>query len=269
VFGYQADSDRAYFIFGAIMFGVFALLVAWIRRSGFGHRLLAMKDSPAACATLGLNLTFTKVAVFAISAFIAGIGGAIYGGALRVADSSQTFDFFTGLSILLVMVIAGIGSMGAAFSTGFFLGAPILANLFPSLKQLQTVLVGFAGIGLGQNPNGFIQKDIRPRYNVMVREPLSIVALVVAMIITWLLRTTGIIANYPFAIIELALLALGPQLGEYLARRRRAPEEIEPGVTPLEWVGITEPFTADRVAEMDRALGLGDGEAVAHAERAG
>ncbi|HZR14489.1 MAG TPA: ABC transporter permease [Acidimicrobiia bacterium] len=269
VFGYQADSDRAYFIFGAIMFGVFALLVAWIRRSGFGHRLLAMKDSPAACATLGLNLTFTKVAVFAISAFIAGIGGAIYGGALRVADSSQTFDFFTGLSILLVMVIAGIGSLGAAFSTGFFLGAPILANLFPSLKQLQTVLVGFAGIGLGQNPNGFIQKDIRPRYNVMVREPLSIVALVVAMIITWLLRTTGIIANYPFAIIELALLALGPQLGEYLARRRRAPEEIEPGVTPLEWVGITEPFTADRVAEMDRALGLGDGEAVAHAERAG
>ncbi|HEY7134470.1 MAG TPA: ABC transporter permease [Acidimicrobiia bacterium] len=253
VFGYQADSDRAYFIFGSIAFALFAMLVVWVRRSGFGQRLLAMKDSPAACATLGLNLTFTKVAVFALSAGMAGIGGAVYGGALRVADSTSTFDFFTGLSVLLVMVVAGIGSIAAAFSTGLFLGAPILANLFPSLKQLQTVLVGFAGIGLGKNPNGFIQNDIRPRWMIMWEEKRSIALTVVAMVVVYLLRTTGTIKNYPFAIIELCLLALGPQLALYL-RNRRPDHVAEAQPLPLEWIGVTRPFTPADVGEMDQAL---------------
>jgi branched-chain amino acid transport system permease protein len=256
VFGYQADSDRAYFIFGSIMFALFSLLIVAVRRSGFGQRLLAMKDSPAACATLGLNLTVTKLAVFSLSAFIAGIGGAIYGGALRVADPSL-FEFFTGLSILLVMVIAGIGSVAAAFSSGLFLGAPILANLFPSLKQLQTVIVGFAGIGLGKDPNGFIQRDIRPRYNVMWRQPLSIAALIGAMVVVYLLRTTGTITNWPFTVIELGLLALAPQLAEYLERRKAAAEgTVEPRPVPLEWIGVTQPFQPADVAEMDRELAL-------------
>jgi branched-chain amino acid transport system permease protein len=254
IFGYQADSDRAYFIFGAIAFSLFALLVVWVRRSGFGQRLLAMKDSPAACATLGLNLMSTKIAVFALSAFIAGIGGAIYGGALRVADATSTFDFFTGLTLLLVMVVAGIGSIAAAFSTGLFIAAPILANLFPSLKQLQTVLVGFAGIGLGKNPNGFIQNDIRPRWKVMWEEKASIAIVIAAMVVVWLLRTTGTIKNYPFAILELALLALGPQVAEYLRHRRHAGEPEAPQPVSLEWVGVTRPFTPADVAEIDEAL---------------
>ena len=43
---------------------------AWSRcvASSCGRRLSAMKDSPVACATLGLDLTRTKVAVFALSA---------------------------------------------------------------------------------------------------------------------------------------------------------------------------------------------------------
>jgi len=44
------------------------LLVVGVRRSGFGSRLLALKDSPAACATLGLDVTRLKLAVFALSA---------------------------------------------------------------------------------------------------------------------------------------------------------------------------------------------------------
>jgi hypothetical protein len=155
------------------------------------------------------------------------------------------------------MVIAGIGSAAGAFSAGLFLGAPILANLFPSLKQLQTVLVGFAGIGLGKNPNGFIQNDIHPRWKVMWKEPLSIVALIGGMAVVWLLRTTGTIANWPFVVLELGLLVLGPQLADYLQRRRTAATGTgEPRPVPLEWIGVTQPFTPNDVAEMDRELAL-------------
>ncbi len=40
---------------GVDAFSVLVLLVVAVRRSEFGQRLLAMKDSPAACATLGMN----------------------------------------------------------------------------------------------------------------------------------------------------------------------------------------------------------------------
>jgi branched-chain amino acid transport system permease protein len=50
-----------------------------------------MKDSPAACATLGMNLTVTKLQVFALSAGIAGVGGAMLAG-LQNGVSVTQFD---------------------------------------------------------------------------------------------------------------------------------------------------------------------------------
>ena len=42
--------------------------VGALRRGPFGRRLVGMNDSPAACSTVGLSLTVTKLAVFALSA---------------------------------------------------------------------------------------------------------------------------------------------------------------------------------------------------------
>ena len=73
------------------------------------------------------------------------------------------------------------------------------------------------------------------------------------MVVVYLLRTTGTIANYPFAVIELGLLVLGPQLALYLRNHRPSYEpEVRP--LPLEWIGVTRPFTTADVAEMDQAL---------------
>ena len=46
----------------------------------FGRRLAAIRDSQAACATLGLDVRRTKLAVFALSSAIAGLAGSLYGG---------------------------------------------------------------------------------------------------------------------------------------------------------------------------------------------
>ena len=43
-----------------------------------------MKDSPAACATLGLNIVRLKLSVFMLSAAIAGFGGCLYAAQLGV-----------------------------------------------------------------------------------------------------------------------------------------------------------------------------------------
>ena len=51
------------------------LLVANLRRSGLGRRMLAVRSNERAAAAAGINVRNTKFAAYAISSFIAGIGG--------------------------------------------------------------------------------------------------------------------------------------------------------------------------------------------------
>jgi len=258
LFGLGLEGFKAYFIFGAVIFCLMALIVVGIRRSRFGQLLLAMKDSPAAVATLGLNITFTKLAVFALSAAMAGVGGVVYGGALRAIDG-QGVDFFSGLAIIMVMVIAGIDSIGAALFAGLFIGTPVLQNVFPSLKQLQTVLVGFAGIGLGQNPNGFIANNIRAQWDVLLEEREVIVGLIALLAALYGARLAHVIDSWTLVIVGLVVLAVTPQVAAVLHRRRTAggvAVAAEPARTPLEWLGIDAPFRPEDVAIMDRVLDL-------------
>src|SRR5665213_2563369 len=69
------QGDTAEFLLVTAFFVLAAWMVLAIRRSLFGRRLVAVNDSPAAYATVGLNIGFTKVAVFAIAAGMAGMAG--------------------------------------------------------------------------------------------------------------------------------------------------------------------------------------------------
>jgi branched-chain amino acid transport system permease protein len=197
------------------------------------------------------------LAVFALSAAMAGVGGVVYGGALRAIDG-QGVDFFAGLAIIMVMVIAGIDSIGAALFVGLFIGTPVLQNVFPSLKQLQTVLVGFAGIGLGQNPNGFIANNIRAQWDVLLEEGEIIVGVIAVLAALYGARLAHVIDSWTLVIVGLVVLAVTPQVAAVLHRRRTpgvvAVDEAAP--TPLEWLGIDAPFRPQDVAIMDRVLDL-------------
>ena len=144
------------------------LLVVAVRRSGFGQRLLAMKDSPAACATLGLDITRLKLAVFALSAAMAGVGGAIYAGTLG-SVSPERFNLFESLPLLLLTVVGGIGTAAGPLFTGVLLGGfPIAIAIWPFLENLNRLLPGTMGIALGRNPNGAVH-DIATSYRILVR----------------------------------------------------------------------------------------------------
>src|SRR5690606_2360781 len=126
------ESDRAFFVFMAVCFAVVAVGLTVIRNGHFGRRLAAMKDSPAACATLGIDLTVTKLQVFALSAGIAGLGGALI--AMWKSSSVGRNDFAlldggaeAGLPLLLVAVIGGITSVtGALVGCILFVGMPLI-----------------------------------------------------------------------------------------------------------------------------------------------
>ncbi len=155
VFGYTFSSPESQMVLVVVTFVLLSLLVVAVRRSAFGRRLLAMRDSEAACATFGLNLIGTRLAVFMLSAAIAGLGGAIY--ATQLASiGPNNFDFVTGLPIFMLVVIGGAGFVGGALLAGVSLQGflPLIATIWPWFANVEVMLPGLAGIGLGRQPSG-------------------------------------------------------------------------------------------------------------------
>jgi branched-chain amino acid transport system permease protein len=206
-----------------VAFALLVVLIVAVRRSEFGQRLLAMKDSPAACATLGMNGRVSMVGVFAFSAALAGVGGGIYGMEIGSA-APDAFQFFTGLSIILVMVVTGLTSFGAAGMAGLYQGSPLFTNIVPSLTQLPLVLVGLGGIGVGTTPNGLIPGSLRPVYRSVVQRRWLLTLVVAVVGVAWALRLGGVIDNWTMVIImaiDLAVLPVPAYVTDY--RNRIAP----------------------------------------------
>jgi branched-chain amino acid transport system permease protein len=148
--GLSFGGDTAEFLLVTVFFVLSALLVLAIRRSLFGRRLVAVSDSPAAYATVGLDIGFTKVAVFAIGAGMAGLAGALYGTVQGVVGTTD-FDIFPGIIFVLFVTIWSIRTVSGAF---------MAALTFVVLNQVWPSSVGiFAGIGvilIGRAANGIL-----------------------------------------------------------------------------------------------------------------
>ena len=175
--GVSFDGERAYFVLLAIVFGLMGMLVLRIRRGRFGRVLAAMRDSPVACATLGLSLTRTKLAVFMIAAGMAGIGGAMFGG-LNGSAGATDFLMLRSLPLLLLAVIGGITSVGGALLGAILFALPQLSKN-ETLATLQFLWVGIAAVSIGRNPNGIayvITERVRKILGMSPRRSTSIPA---------------------------------------------------------------------------------------------
>jgi branched-chain amino acid transport system permease protein len=154
--GIPTQSPAAFFVVCAVVFGLVAVALLALRRSSFGRRLVAINDSPAACATLGISVNRTKLVTFTISAGIAGLAGALY----AAAPGQVSANDFASLVSLVVLLLARVGGINTA--TGALVGG-ILFIIFPIVEphlpaefaQLQYMLTGLAAVSVGRDPNGF------------------------------------------------------------------------------------------------------------------
>ena len=161
ILGISTSGDRAFFIFTCVCFAMAGVGVLALRRGPFGRRLVAMRDSPAACATLGLNLTFTKLSVFAASSALAGVAGVLYGG-LRGQVGPTDFEMLQSLVLLLLVSISGIHTVTGALMGGLTFGLfPTFQRWFPSLRSLPFLGAGLGALAIGRNPNGWTS-DLAP-----------------------------------------------------------------------------------------------------------
>ncbi|MCL2563565.1 MAG: branched-chain amino acid ABC transporter permease [Oscillospiraceae bacterium] len=99
-----------------------------LMKSRHGRAILSIRENEIAAESCGINTTYYKVMAFAVSAFFAGVAGALFAGntGFLVPDS---FDFMTSINILMIVVLGGMGSMA-----GSVVAAAILTSL-PVLMQ--------------------------------------------------------------------------------------------------------------------------------------
>ncbi len=106
-----------------------------IRCSSYGRGLIAMRDDDVAAQTLGVRLVTKKISIFCLSAFAAGIGGALWGH-LQSVISGQFFYFTDSFEIVEMSIIGGMFSL-----SGGIVGALVMTFLPEILAPLETGLV--------------------------------------------------------------------------------------------------------------------------------
>lgn len=167
--GVSFDDERSLFVLLVAVAAIFANVFLAVRRSRFGRMLSALRDAPNACQTLGMNLTFAKLKVFFLSALMAGVAGAFFGG-LQSRVGQLDFLWFRSLSVLLVATIFGITSASGAFIGAlFFAVLPELTRNADSTggQALQPLIIGLLAIATARRPEG-IAGQLRARVRGLV-----------------------------------------------------------------------------------------------------
>jgi branched-chain amino acid transport system permease protein len=153
IFGIDFATTRSFIIFLAIVFAACLYGVGALRRGSFGRRLVAMNDSPAACTTVGLSLTRTKLVIFALSAGMAGLAGALYGGIGQTAGASQ-FGFLNSIVLFVALTLQGSNMISTAVGAGFGLAiTPVIGSHIAWLSNFSYIAFGLGIISIGRNPN--------------------------------------------------------------------------------------------------------------------
>jgi branched-chain amino acid transport system permease protein len=149
--------NQAELIEVAVAAAICAVLVGVVRRSAFGRRLVAMNDSPAAFATVGLSSVRTKMIVFSLSAAMAGLGGVFYAGQ-QGGIGANDVQFIGSLTLLLFVAIWGIRTVTGALLGGLTAAAlPVLQTHLPaSLADLTGLAAGIGIVLLARSPDGIL-----------------------------------------------------------------------------------------------------------------
>lgn len=165
------NSSRPIFaVFLVTVATLLALAVGNLRRSATGRRLLAVRGNERAALAAGISAFRMKLTAYAISSFIAGIGGSLIAYRFgRVSDAS--FGVVASLAALAVAYLGGISSVSGAVTAGLVAGSGVaffaLTEALPSFGAWETFIGGFFLVLTAVlNPEGIaggIQQEIAHR----------------------------------------------------------------------------------------------------------
>src|SRR6185312_7234672 len=151
---------QRYGAFVLVLLVIVGLLVANLRRSRVGARLLAVRSNERAAASLGVNVIVAKVYAFALAAALAALGGVLL--SMRQSNVQFTqYNVFGSVLLIQYAVVGGIAWVaGIVSATGAptALGNVVFQEIVPSGTDIVSWLAVVSGLGailvLRQAPDG-------------------------------------------------------------------------------------------------------------------
>ena len=138
IFGWEISSAEGFYFLCLVLAVIATLAILNLLRSPTGRAFVAIRDSEVSAQSMGIHLARYKTLSFALSAALAGVGGALYAHNLTFISPDQ-FDILQSIDLLLMVVIGGLGSVHGAFLGAIFLiSMPQLISL--TKDQLPAVI---------------------------------------------------------------------------------------------------------------------------------
>ena len=103
-----------------LLFLLITILVTWftknLQRSKLGRAMMAVRDHDLAAEAMGIQTSGVKVLALAISSFIAGMGGAMFGFLQQFITIDPPFNLEMSVQYIAIIVVGGIGSVFGAIA---------------------------------------------------------------------------------------------------------------------------------------------------------
>jgi ABC-type branched-subunit amino acid transport system permease subunit len=175
------SSDKSFFILAVAVLIVVSVLVSQLGSGTFGKTLLALRGSEVAARSIGISPARARLTAFAISGFIAGIGGALLAMQQGNVNYGNNFSPFGSMFWVVIVVVLGARTVegalnaGASFSLfdavilkgavfGWILrSADRIPGIFPISGQWVFILFGFAAVQFARHPEGLLEHGAQQR----------------------------------------------------------------------------------------------------------
>jgi branched-subunit amino acid ABC-type transport system permease component/ABC-type branched-subunit amino acid transport system ATPase component len=167
IFNFSNPRDEVFVLM--VAFGLITLLIWNLQRSASGRAMFAIRSSPAAAGASGIIAGRSQISIFALSAGIAGFGGALMGFSYS-SFTNTTAPALIGATWLAAAVTFGIRRPGGAFIAGLSVVAttqifstvagwswvPHNFGVLTTSTYFPSILFGLGAINLAMNPDGIL-----------------------------------------------------------------------------------------------------------------
>lgn len=171
--------DKQFLVLALVVFAVVSLAVIRVRDGTVGRTLRALRASEVAAQSIGISPARARITAFALSGFIAGLGGAMLSMHQQNVNYGSNFAPFAALFWLVLVVslgsrtVEGAAYAGATYALfdaivlkgaifGWLLrGAERIPGLFPVSPRWRFVLFGLGTIQFARHPEGLVEHGKR------------------------------------------------------------------------------------------------------------
>ncbi len=157
-FDFFATDGHQFFVLAFVVLVLAVVMVLLVREGTVGQYLGAMRGSETAAAGLGINPTWQRIVIFALSGAVAGVGGTLL--VINTQNANPAlFNYQFSLVFVVVVLTTGVTTVEGAITGGiaFVVIQQLLTYVPLRFQGLTVVVFALGALGYARHPEGIVE----------------------------------------------------------------------------------------------------------------